>query len=207
MKAEHWLQILVGVVILGTLGFLSTNVYDMRGLLSGMTEKMEQTERRVTRIADVLPDVRAKVAWEEVQAPLSGFLAVSTPVEQHPDEWTSTIHLYHARTGALQAFQITRSEQEKDLPRYLVAGRIRTEGFLDPTFHELVGFANSEQIAMTLPANLDSQASFVIRSHNMETFEEFLREVSDGEPETKEIPRLRNWLEVARELKGLDGSE
>src|SRR5690554_1381164 len=104
MKAEYWLQLLVGVVILGTLAFLATNVYDMRGLLSGMTEKVEQTEQRVTRIADALPDVRTRVAWEELQAPMSGFVAVSVPVERTPGQWSSKIRLYDARTSELKAF-------------------------------------------------------------------------------------------------------
>lgn len=207
MKPEYWLQLLVGVVILGTLAFLGTNVYDMKGLLSGMTEKVEQTEQRVTRIADALPDVGARVAWEEIHAPLSGFVAVSVPVEGLLGEWSSTIRLYDARTRELQAFQITRSEREKDLARYLVAGRIRAESSVDPTFHELAAFANSHRIPITLPTNLDSQASFVIRRHSIDAYAEFLREFADDEPDRKEIMQLRNWLEVVEELDELEVRE
>ncbi|MCE8033273.1 hypothetical protein EKK97_04460 [Billgrantia tianxiuensis] len=204
MKNEHWVQILVGIIILGTLAFLGTSMYDMRGLLSGVAMKVDQNEQRVSRIADVLPDVRARVAWDELHGPLSGFIAVSVPEERNPNEWVSTIRLYDARTRRLQLFEMTRPEREKDFPRYLVAGRIRAEGSLEPSFHELTVFANSERIPVALPKTLDNHASFVIRSQSMEVYEDFFREFSDDEPSTTDSTDLRNWLELSAELEALD---
>lgn len=202
MKAEHWMQLIVGIVIFGTLAFLGTNVYDMRGLLSGMREKVNQTEQRVTRIADVLPRVQAQVAWEELYAPLSGFIAVSGPEEKASGEWISTVSLYDARLGEVHRYRISQPEQESELFRYVVAGRLRAEGSVHPSFHEMTTFASQEKISISLPNNIDSQASFVLRSEDMEAYSTFFEELADSKPHVEQWGRLSNWLEVAAELSG-----
>ncbi|MGY6518798.1 MAG: hypothetical protein ACXIUZ_08790 [Lysobacteraceae bacterium] len=174
MKIELLIQMLFGTIILGTLGFLAKASFEMRGSLSGVAEKVEQTELRVSRIADVLPDVRSQVAWEEVQGPISGFVTVTNPEEQSPGRWKSIIKVYDARSDQFSEFQVTKGESERDLARYLVAGRVRTEGAADSSFHELIRFSNAERVAVSLPAEIDTNASFVIRSRDMEDFSEFL---------------------------------
>lgn len=61
MKSEHWMQIIVGGIILTAIGFLGSNLFDMKGILSSVKTKVDATDSRVTRIAETLPEVKARV--------------------------------------------------------------------------------------------------------------------------------------------------
>ncbi len=57
MKPESWMQIIVGGVILTSLGFYGVTLFDMKGTLSSVKTQVDATDSRLSRIADTLPEV------------------------------------------------------------------------------------------------------------------------------------------------------
>src|SRR5438309_4304759 len=98
MKLEQWMQLVFSTVILGAIGFLGIHLFDMKGTLSSVSVKLDTTDQRLARIADTLPEIRARIAWEEINHPLAGFVAATIPKETAKGKWKSDVKLYDAES-------------------------------------------------------------------------------------------------------------
>jgi len=195
-----WIEIGVGVLGVGLLLFMLTRIFDLQSTLSGVSSKVETTDQRVARIADVLPEVRARVAWEEVNAQFTGFVALARPKQVSPDRWSSTVKLYEASSGKLQTFSIVTSEEHKDFLTYVVAGKVKELGPNDPTFTDLVAYSSQEKVALTFPSDFNGNMSFLLRKEQVARLSMDLRRMTGVEPESKSVGRVQTWKELAPRL-------
>lgn len=74
MKSERWIEILVVGIMLAGLAWLLTKVYEMNGTVVS-------TAQRVDRIALVLPDIRVRIAQEELSRQIQMAVISTKPVE------------------------------------------------------------------------------------------------------------------------------
>jgi hypothetical protein len=200
MKLEHWMQLIFSTVILGALGFIVVNMFDMKGTLSSVSVKVETTDQRLARIANTLPEVKARIAWEEINYPLSGFVMATIPKETTKDKWTSSVMLYDAKNGQLQSFSLTLDKNHKDFLAYVVAGKVRSDNAYDPSFAELALYSSKEKEPVSIPATLNAHTSFVLRNADIGLYSTYLKEITGQEPQVKSLGQLRNWKEVAAQL-------
>lgn len=82
MAQENWIQILVVVIILGTLDFLASRVLDMSQTLGSIDATVTATKDRVDRIAEELPGVGVRVAYEEVRKPIRTLVITTKPAKE-----------------------------------------------------------------------------------------------------------------------------
>jgi hypothetical protein len=200
MKIEHWMQLLFGGVILSTLGFLGVNLFDMKGTLSSVSVKVDTTDQRLTRIADTLPEVKARIAWEEVNNPLSGFVAASIPTETGKDKWTTYVKLYDSRSGKLLTYSLTQNKNHKDFLAYVVAGKVRETNAYAPSFAEMAIYSNKEKLPISIPASINAHTSFVLRNEDISSYSTYLKDVTGKDPNVKDLGQLRNWEDIAAKL-------
>lgn len=204
MKLEHWMQLLFGTVIIGGLAFLSVNLFDMKGILSSVSTKVEDTDKRLGRIADTLPEVKARIAWEEINTPISGFIATTLPQETDTNKWRSSVKVYDARTKQLLSYSVTLSNNDKYSLAYSIAGRVRAENEYGPTFAELVEYSKREREPVAIPNTVLTSTSFVLRKSDVEKYSEFLRDFTGKEPTIQNIGHVGNWKEVSVKLTELE---
>jgi len=203
MKSEHWLQILIGIVILGAIGFLLKNQFELKGTLSSVSTQVEATDNRVARIANTLPEVRVRVAWEEVNSPLAGFVAASIPQKGENGKWTTDVMLYDANSQQLNSFCASFNENQKDSLGYTVAGKVRTENPYDPSFYELARYSSKLKESVTIPVNINSTASFVLRKADIGEYTIYLKKLTGKDPKVENIGKIKNWKELADKLEDL----
>jgi hypothetical protein len=199
MKLEHSVQLLLGVVILGTLGWLSTNLFEMKGVMSSVDTKVTMNEERLSRISSVLPEVQAKVAWEEVNYSIKGFIASTEPKLEGNNQWKSYINLYSADDQILKTYTLNFDESQKALYKHVVAGKLVSDGGYNPSFQTLSAHSSEMRNAVLFPASIDPKTSFVLRESKTSDIESFLNDVA-GEPEKTKIVKVRNWNEITEKL-------
>jgi hypothetical protein len=199
MNSEKWLEIIFGVIVIGGLAFLGTNLFDMKGTVSTIEAKLDNTESRVGRIADVLPEVKARIAQEEVNSALSGFVAVTKP-KNIDKEWITNTLIYDRDSRRITVYKISLNEAHKDYAGYVIAGKIKTEGVNDSSFSELAMHSAELDGVVVLPANIDPDKSFIIRSGNIEKLIDYASELTQEVSRTADFERIRNWNELKEKL-------
>lgn len=200
MKPEYMIQALFGVVIVGFLGFLANNLFDMKGTLSSVSVKVDSTDQRLTRIADTLPELKTRIAWEEIHKPLSGFVASTIPTETGKDKWTTQVKLYDSHSGKLLIYSLTENKKQKDFFAYGVAGKVREINAYAPSFAEMETYSNKQEFPVSIPASINAHTSFVLRSEDITAYSAYLKDVTGQEPKIIDLGILRNWEAVAVKL-------
>jgi len=200
MKPEHWIPLVVGGIILAPIAFLGANVFDMKGILSSVKTKVDATDIRVTRIPDVLPEVKARVAREEINHAIEGFVAVSNPEEQSNKKWVTTAAVYNRNTLELRIYTVALDIAHKDYMSYVIAGKLRTEKPYDSSFSELVAYSHASNQGVVLPMSLNQNASFVFRSSYAEDMSKFIGSLSEEEPRSVTLRDIRNWHELTENI-------
>ncbi len=201
MKQEHWIQIIVGIVILGTIGFLGTQLFDMKGTLAAVKTKMDDTDGRLTRIADTLPDVKVRVAWEETNHAISGFVTLSQPRLGKDKKWVTTAAVYSRDSEKLKIYSIALDEAHKKYASYVIAGKLKSEAPYESSFSELAGHSAVMKHAVFIPPQIDPSTSFVLRSTATDDLEKFVGTLTKERPKTVELGKIRSWAELSKDLE------
>jgi len=203
MKQEQWIQILVGGVILVTLGFLGSQVFDMKGTLSSVKTKVEETDGRVTRIADTLPDVKVRVAWEEVNHAISGFVVLSQPQLNKEKKWVTAAAVYSRDSEKMKIYSVALDDAHKRYVSYVVAGKLKSDAPYESSFSELATYSAALKQPVTIPSKLDANTSFVLRSADAEELSKFMATLTKEKPKTVDFGKIRNWAELSKDLESI----
>ena len=174
---------------------------DIKETLSAVSMSASSSDERIGRIAAAVPDLKAKVAWEEVNFPLSGFVVATVPQRTDDNKWISSVKLYETETGKLQTYSLTLDENRKDFLAFVVAGKVRTGNTYAPSFAELAIQSNNEKAPVFIPASFNAQTSFVLRNADISEYSTFLKNITGQDPEVRKLGKLRNWKEVSQKLE------
>lgn len=199
MNIAAWLQGIVGVLVLVPIAVLSTSVIDLNKTLTGIEERVAHTDNRLNRIADQLPKLKSKIAWEETRQAIIGFLVVTKPVRQSTGRWFTTAAIYHRETSELRVFSLLDTSDKRDAS-YLVAGKLRSGSPHDVSFTELIQLSAELEESVFLPPNVNRDTSFVLRSADLDTMKEFLETHSQTKVRATRIGRINNWQELVAEF-------
>lgn len=201
MKKDIWIQLIIGAIILVPLGFLGKSVFEMNSTLSSVSTKVTSTNDRVNRIADVLPEVKIRIALEEINNPLEGFVVVTNPVEQSPGTWVSKAAVYNSLNSELSIHSLKSNEQDIEISSYAIAGRLKAENPYDTSFNELKSYSTSLNQAVYIPNNLNLDTSFILRTANADELNSFIEALSESEAKTTKIVDIKNWKELIEHIE------
>jgi hypothetical protein len=79
LPRERWVEILVVTIFGGILFTVAANQFSMKGELSGMNVKLEQTGERVKTIATEFPSLAHKLAIQETTSPAKAIVVATRP--------------------------------------------------------------------------------------------------------------------------------
>lgn len=171
MDNEHIrLRTVIETMILATIGFLALQTYNMYGTLSELKGQMSGSSQRVDRIASVLPDIRVKVASEELKRPYSLAVVTSKAVEISEGKWAVEFHVIDPKTK--HRYTVT-SEVDGPSDRriaYFVQGIASDEKADAVQLAEIVNLQlaeGSDVESLQVPVVFDERGSFIVRNPNV----------------------------------------
>lgn len=206
MTKGDWVQLLVGTVILGSLAFLGTNVFEMKGLLSSIQERSQATESRVSRIADVLPGIGVRIASEEVYKSIRGFMAVGSSSEGAAGQWLTRVALYDRKGQTLKVFEVESSEDMQEATRYYLMGIARSHRRNEITFADLKQYSIDLNNHVVVPPSIDINTSLVFNDMEPEEMEAHLRNLRAEEIENIRFGAVENWSSLTERFLELEAA-
>jgi hypothetical protein len=208
MKTESWIQIGVATIILGTLGFLAKKSIDtgervatVDGKVGSVDTKVSLTSERVDRIANALPDVRVRVADEEVKRPIKTAVLSTRPMKTSSGGWQAVVSVVDADSSTKWSFVVDLANKEDRKALYMIAG---SGDELEPnkvSLAELEKFAAIAKTSASVPHYIDAKVSFVLRETDAEEYLKRIQWLAAMAKKSKIEGRPDDWKKLATMLE------
>jgi hypothetical protein len=202
MSKETWTEIIVGTVIIGALGFLSSKIMDMNGTLGGVDARVTSTSDRVERIASVLSEVGVRVAHEELNRPIKTMVVTTLPKKTDPEgHYVTIVNVIDAETSDVWTFPVAMESAsgKRDIATIAWAGAVRSNEYA--SFKTMQAYAKEASVDASLPSYVDPTTSFTLTSTSAK---EYLKEISSVAPSPQKLSatiEVGNWKDVSKALK------
>ncbi len=196
LKAAAWVLGTLLVAGLAVAGWIGKQVWEMNG-------KLTETSNRVERIVAVLPDLRVKIAREEVESPILFACAFSQPYEESSETWGSVVTLFDTRKKLRSTYRVALSHANDFSYAYEVLGMVLSSGDDVLTFDKLENASLEFSTPISTPSYIQAKYSFVLRTASRDYKKEL--EILLSAPPTKETPftrKLNGWKDLSDELRG-----
>lgn len=160
-NGSDWWKVLgiagpIVLTIVGAAWFLGSK-------LSSVENHNSALQVRIDAIAEALPDIRVKVAYESVYGPFQSVLLVSDP-RPNGDAWTRVIGVYDADSGMLNTFVLPVTAREDDAAVMQIVGRISALQSTSVALDEAEKASVEVNAPMYVSDDLDKGNSYLIRS-------------------------------------------
>ncbi len=193
MRSANWVELLVGVVILGALGWLGSTVFDMKGTLA-------KTSDRVERIARALPGLGHRVAMEEVSGPFSVAVVATEPIESSDGSWAVRVNVVDPDKSELLIFNLPLKSQTDRIPILTLTGAMHRADPRATSFYELASWSAEADKPAAIPNVFDTYASFVLRNTSPRDTIRALSWISDKPDRVSLTSTPRTWVALVPEL-------
>ncbi|WP_019605621.1 hypothetical protein [Teredinibacter turnerae] len=200
MDKKDWVQLLVATCILGTLGFLGVNLFEMKGTLATVDTRSSKTDERVGRIAETLPELKSRVAWEELNSRFEALVLTSVALSMNNGAISRRVALYRPTLKKAFMYDIEAPEESLARSMRLLSGTIYNFDRKAITFSDLTELAYEQRFSVLLPTSLDSRNSFVVRSAHLEDLKKILRNASKGEPREIDVETAFRVIDLSEKL-------
>lgn len=172
----------------------------------GTNKLVEDTNRRIDRIVAVLPDVRAKVAQEEVVKPIQAAIVVTEPKESSTGKWETAVHFVETAPQKRRTYVFSVKGPEDKTVAYLASGTAISLDSDAISFDSLSAMSSDIGNPIIAPSFVVSSNSIAIRKLSpdfQKVFEEAIKNyqpsliIRTANVETKAI----SWEKLSDELK------
>lgn len=120
-------------VFTAALLWLLYSVYTMNANLSaigvkvdetttGTNKRVDDTNERIDRIVAIIPDVRIKLAQEEISKPIRAAVVVTEPSEASPGKWVAAVHLLETTQQRRRTYVVSLNGPGDKSVAYLASG-------------------------------------------------------------------------------------
>lgn len=196
---EHGLEVLIALFVVPMFWM----VWDLRDRVGKLEEKGTQVENRVDRIAQSLPDIRAKVAYEAVFAPIKSAVLVTKPADMGNGILRVYAYSIDAGMGDVKTYYQDLSPKTIDA----VYSGIKAK------FYELDGasypLSRVEQFSLDInnpyqaPSIVDSAASFLFYQEQIQT-DEIMKALGMEQGNAVRFAPVKNWAKLSDYLNSTD---
>lgn len=195
----------VGLIIVGTAGFVLKEMYDLNANQRATDERVAAAMGRIDRIASVLPDIRIRIAKEETAAPLRAAVVVANPVKAASGRWVTPVHLIDIGARQRHTYLIGVSGPDDWTAAHLASG---AGLFLEKnavSFESLKEWSAEAQEPTSLPDWLVTSHSLALRhpkSDFAKTFDKAIHNAAkDAVTENATVPlEGSSWNKLTLEL-------
>jgi redox-sensitive bicupin YhaK (pirin superfamily) len=161
MKKDTHFTLLISILgvlltaLLGAVGWIALQVWDMH-------PKVTETERRVDRIVDALPEVKTRIIQEDTHKRIQIALLAGDSKETSPGHWSKTIEVLDYATGKSQTFSLPVKNENDQTATYIVEGVVSSISKDNYSFDEWSAATGENQYSEPNEWNIDPSASFTI---------------------------------------------
>ncbi len=197
--------VIIGTVILGGIGYvlkyLLENAMENTRLLGKIEGQQAYIAQRVDRIAQALPDLKVRIAHEELyQLPIKTLILTTNPQKDNRGQLVAKFHIVDTENGQVYTYvKPVSGEAEWQREKYVTVGRACSMEASCISVKQLTKWAAEIQprVALTVPYFVDSEASFLLRSVSAESFIEALQPY-------QATPSVTKWERPLRCSSGYD---
>jgi hypothetical protein len=207
MKAQYWSELIVGTIILGTLGFLAFKVIDtsekvgtVDGKIGTVDTKVTFTSQRVDRIANALPDMRVNIAQEEIKRPIKTAVISTKPIETAEGKWHVIVNVVDAESSTKWTFLVDLASKDDRKPLYTLIG---SAADAEPSFvsvAQLEKFVAVSKSEAAVPHYIDAQASFVMHDTDAKEYLNKILWLSQTAKKSNVQGLTNDWTKLAATL-------
>jgi hypothetical protein len=157
-KVINWMAAVIGfllVTIVSVVGWIALQVWEMK-------PKVLDTATRVDRIVDVLPEVKVRIAQEDLQKNIRAALLTTEAIQDSSGRWVSSVHWLDFVSGEHLTFKVELKGPEDPTVSYLVAGIANARAREKLSIAEYMQIAAQVGKPLPAPTYLDQGASYAI---------------------------------------------
>jgi hypothetical protein len=194
---------IVGVVcaaVLSGIGWILVKMFDMNSTLNATRTSGELTAQRVERIVGALPELKVKIAQEDLEKKIGLALVTKPPVEVLPGQWMRSVFLFDYGHGKLRVFQVRSQGPEDPSPVYTISGLTDGIALQKISFDDYSAAATEVGRPKPYPQWVDASASYAILKRRLDYNRKIMAQF--GKP-IKELDIARQelkWEQVVDDL-------
>jgi hypothetical protein len=151
---EKWAELLISALLLPVFVI----VWTMRGDLSKVDGTLDGVVHRVDRIADSLPDLRVRIASEELSRQPKTLLLTSQP-QKKGNLWSVTINVLDTIRSKRDIYSLVEVDQNQ--AKFTAAGLVYTVASGANSFTEMEKYSSDAKQTKFAPPTVEKSASFV----------------------------------------------
>ncbi|MEW6264110.1 MAG: hypothetical protein AB1641_13635 [Thermodesulfobacteriota bacterium] len=201
-------EIVIGLVLIGGGGWLINQTYAINRAVGSLEAKVDaklsEHWGRIERIASVLPDVRIRIAKEELSKPVATAVVVVDPVKTSKGNWIAGLHVIDTMAMTKSTYLVpVKGPEDKEVAWLASGAAVET----DPdavSFKSLAAFSSDVGTPTAAPGYVIPHNSYVLRKPSaayIKSLNGILRGKS-AMPETASLPiNLNSWEKLTAELK------
>lgn len=207
---DQLLKIVAGIctLVLGVLGWLAVQVYDMKGELGVMNGSVTNISGRVDRIAEALPSMAIQVAEEELERPFALALVSTEPTMVVSGTFEFKFHLVDTLKQERTSVSLMVSDEDGREEILKLNGLALSSGLEPISFSRMEDWSFNTGSLVFSPFYINSSASFISRRYEPGYIENFQR-VQPGfwEPVTSTLDiEIDYWGSLVDELQENSGN-
>jgi hypothetical protein len=161
-------EIVIGSVIITGGGWILTETYGMNRTIGVLDAKLSETTGRIDRIAAVLPDIRVRIAKEELAKALVMAIVVLDSKKTRTGKWVAGIHVIDAATMTRNTYLVPVKGPQDNEIALLVSGAANEADSEALSFKTLTAFSSEAGTPTSSPSYVRAQNSFVLRNPDSE---------------------------------------
>lgn len=171
-----------------------------------MNPTVQNTARRVDRIVEVLPDVKTRLALEDIERKFGIALLTTEPVEVANGKWRASVHYLDFNKGSRKIYVQSVKGPDDHLTAITVAGLAARTAREKLSLQEFMAASLEVEKPTMVPTVLDSSASYAIL-RSTANYEQRLKLLL-GEPVRQESMQRGQvkWEQLAKQLREQESS-
>lgn len=200
----------INTILLSVTGFLLASTVSLVGWIAvkvwDMNPTVIETARRVDRIVEVLPDVRTRLAMEDLERRFGVALLTTEPTESPSGQWHAAVHYMDFANGRQKVFITQLKGPDDQLTALTVAGLATRTAREKLSFQDFLTASADVKRPVSVPKFVDNSASFVILRSRVD-YEERLTQILGAPVRQIELEKGQvKWEELIKQLNAQEAS-
>ena len=181
------------------LGWIAIKVWDMNPTVT-------ETARRVDRIVEVLPDVKARLAFEDLERKFGVALLTTEPVQVSNGKWKSDVHYLDLLRGVQRTYSMQVKGPDDHIAAITVSGLTERTAREKLSLQDFVAASLVTEKPTALPSFLDGSSSYAILRSST-NYELRLRELLGSPVRQSSIEKgALKWEDLSAKLQAQEAA-
>lgn len=201
-------EIVIGAVLIGGGGWLINQTYGINRALGSLEAKVEarlsEHWGRIDRIASALPDVRIRIAKEELSKSLTTAVVLVDPVKTSKGNWVAGLHVIDATAMTRSTYLVPVKGPEDKEVAWLARGAVFEADPDAVSFKTLAAFSSDVGTPTSAPAYVLADNSYIFRKPSasyVKSLAGIFQERSAVHETASIQTNVNSWEKLAAELK------